>query len=348
MRCRAWARRQRSMRAWSPLRSVSGTAHPRNVGRPGVLRLLEQARRAEALGDRADVVAHRPGQQPDDRFDHQAGGDLSPAEHDIADAELAVDQVLAHPVVDALVAPAQQAEAVERGQLAGPWPGRSDARRDRAGTAAAADRRPRPTRTPARPHHHPGAAAERGVVDGAVHVGGVLAEVVGAQVEQTGSRALPSRLSAQNASTSAGKMVNTSICTVCKPTSDDLSHHRCRHVGTLAAAGLPHRLDARRRPGRGGLHPLQHRRTMAGRDRAVLPRRIRPRPAAHRRTVPDLARSCTNSCQAHPNRSPTSTARSTSSLSSTAEPLTSAGTQTDRPAPDHDDRELAYRGPQLL
>ena len=105
---------------------------------------------AEALGDRAGVVAHRPRQQAHDRFDHQARGDLSPAQHDVADAELAVDQVLAHPVVDALVAPAHQAEAIAGGQFVGHPPGRTRDRPGRARTAAAAARRPRPTRTAAR------------------------------------------------------------------------------------------------------------------------------------------------------------------------------------------------------
>src|SRR5215204_2830218 len=37
------------------------------VRRPGVLGLLQQALRAEALGDRADVVAHHAGQEPGHR-----------------------------------------------------------------------------------------------------------------------------------------------------------------------------------------------------------------------------------------------------------------------------------------
>ena len=74
------------MRAWSPRAQHSGTSQPRNVGRPGVLRLLEQPGGAEALGHRADVVAHHAGQQPGHGLDHEAGGDLSAAQHDVADA----------------------------------------------------------------------------------------------------------------------------------------------------------------------------------------------------------------------------------------------------------------------
>ena len=82
------------MRPWSPLRSTSGTSHPRNVGRPGELRLLEQPAVAEALGDRAGVVAHHAGHEPGDGLDDEARGHLAAGEHDVADAQLVVDEVL--------------------------------------------------------------------------------------------------------------------------------------------------------------------------------------------------------------------------------------------------------------
>ena len=90
-----------------------------------------------------------PGHEAGDGLDDEARGDLAAGQHDVADAQLAVDEVLADAVVDALVAPAQQAEPVAGGQLVRPAPGRSGGRRARAGTAAAAGRRPRRRRRPA-------------------------------------------------------------------------------------------------------------------------------------------------------------------------------------------------------
>jgi hypothetical protein len=72
------------------------------------VRLLQQTVRAEALGERALGVAHRAGQQPGHGLDDQARSDLSSVQDDVADAQLTVDQVLAHAVVDALVPAAQE------------------------------------------------------------------------------------------------------------------------------------------------------------------------------------------------------------------------------------------------
>ncbi len=98
---------------------MSGTVQPRNSAGPGELRLLEQAVGAEALGHRAGRVAHRSVAQPSDGLDHEARGDLSPAQHHVADADLAVAQMSTDPMVDPLVTAAQQAEPVEPGQLVG-------------------------------------------------------------------------------------------------------------------------------------------------------------------------------------------------------------------------------------
>src|SRR5215204_1140607 len=87
--------------------------------RPHELRLLEEPTLAEALRDGAHVVAHHPGHEARDRLDHEARGDLSAGEHDVADAQLVVDEVVADALVDALVTPAQQAEARTACQLGG-------------------------------------------------------------------------------------------------------------------------------------------------------------------------------------------------------------------------------------
>ena len=147
-RCGAarWARRQRSIRAWSPERSTSGTSQPRNDAGRVNCGSSSRPSAPKLSVHRADAVAHRPGQQPGDGLDHQAGGHLAAAEDDVADAQLAVDEVLAHPVVDALVAPAQQAEPVARRPAARPsrWskrrppgPSRSSGRGGSAASTAA-------------------------------------------------------------------------------------------------------------------------------------------------------------------------------------------------------------------
>ena len=150
VRCSAWAAPPAGDAAVVAAAQHLGHAPAAERRGPGVLRLLEQPAGAEALGHRALVVAHRARQQPGDRLDHQACGHLAAREHDVADAQLAVDEVLADPVVDPLVAAAQQAEPVAGGQLARPAPGRTGARPGRAGTAGAAGRRPRPRRRSAR------------------------------------------------------------------------------------------------------------------------------------------------------------------------------------------------------
>src|SRR6478736_6269311 len=155
-----------------------------------VLRLLEQPCLAEALRHRADVVAHHARQESGHGFDHQARGDLSPGEDDVADADLAVGQVLTHAVVDALVAPADQAEPCSGRQLVGqrlveaPPAGAEQQQRARwlSGLDGGEDR--------LGPHDHPGATAEGSVVDAAVHVGRVLARVVEPEVDGAGGAGL--------------------------------------------------------------------------------------------------------------------------------------------------------------
>ena len=202
-------------RAWSPLRSTSGTC-PAAERRPDACNAAPRAdrprRSSRSPGSRR---CPSPRQQARHGLDHQAGGHLSPVEHDVADAQLAVDEVLADPVIDPLVAPAQQAEPVAAGQLAAPAPGRTAGRPARAGTAVAAGRPPRPMRRSARAasasRHHRRTAQSSTVRCTSV----VCSRRIVAAAGRRGrvARALPSRLSAQNASTRAGKRVNTSIRT---------------------------------------------------------------------------------------------------------------------------------------
>ena len=152
--------------------------------RPGVLRVLEQPV-GEGLLHRGCVVAHDPGQQAGHRLDDQERAGLAAGEHDVADGDLAVAEVVGDALVDAFVPAAQQGEAVTGGQLAG--------HRLVEPSAAGGEQQQRTRRVRRlhgredrlRPHHHPGPTAERRVVDGAVAVVGVVARIVQPQVDHT-------------------------------------------------------------------------------------------------------------------------------------------------------------------
>ena len=89
------------------------------LGRAGVVGVLEQARGEALLGGRA-LVAQDAGQQPGHRLDHHQGGQLPAGQHEVAHRQLTVDQMVAHPLVHPLVATAEQGEAPgEGGQLLG-------------------------------------------------------------------------------------------------------------------------------------------------------------------------------------------------------------------------------------
>ena len=91
---------------------------------------------------------------------------------------------VAHPVVDALVAAAEQREPVHGRPAPGPRPGRGAARRDRARTAGGAAGPLDGGEDRLGHQHHAGTTAEGRVVDGAVRVGGHRAQVVHPHVEQ--------------------------------------------------------------------------------------------------------------------------------------------------------------------
>ncbi len=100
-----------------------------------------------------------------------SGGRLAPGQHVVADRQLPVDQVVDDPLVDSLVAAAQQARSRPTATCARAASSsatalvEATARRDRGGTAAGAGRPPPPRRRRARGEHHAGPAAEGGVVD---------------------------------------------------------------------------------------------------------------------------------------------------------------------------------------
>ena len=172
-------------------RSTSGTPDPGTP--PAGCTAGTRAAGGERLLDARRLVAHDAGHQTRHRVDHDAAAASPPASTKSPDRQLAVAQVVGDPLVDALVAPAQQREPVGGGQLARRrlveaatrWPrAAATARHGRAASTAA--------KSGSGPHHHARAAAERRVVDAAVPIGGVLARVVQAHVEATLGRARPS------------------------------------------------------------------------------------------------------------------------------------------------------------
>src|SRR5829696_19017 len=168
---------------------VAGAEHGRYLQaavdrRAGVLRVLEQAGGERLVGGRGGV-AHHPGDQPGDRVEDHQGGRLPAGEHEVADGQDLVDAG-ADPLVDALVAAAAQDQPGLGGQPLGDpvveaaavggeqdHPGRALGPQVVEGVEPGAGR-----------HDHAGAAAEGGVVDTAVAVGGPVAQVVQADLDK--------------------------------------------------------------------------------------------------------------------------------------------------------------------
>lgn len=157
--------------------------------RPSKLRFFEKARRTEALRNRAGRVAHCAFPKARNRLDYRTGGDLSPAEDDVANADLTVHKVLSNSVVDSLVTPTKQAESVSSRKLIGHrliegFPARPEQEERTHGICGFDGLEDRLSL-----HDHSCSSSEWRIVDGAVDVGRLIANVVAAEVEQT---ALPS------------------------------------------------------------------------------------------------------------------------------------------------------------
>ena len=91
---------------------VAGPEHFRHLpapegGGPGVVRILDEAGGERLLLGRG-LVPHHAGYEPGDGLDDDKGARLATRQDVVTDGELVVDQVLAHPLVDALVAAAQK------------------------------------------------------------------------------------------------------------------------------------------------------------------------------------------------------------------------------------------------
>ena len=73
----------------------------------------------EAVRQGRGLVAQRPGDEPHHRVGNDAGGQLAPRQHVVADGNLARDEVLADAVVDALVVAAEDDDVLEHREAVG-------------------------------------------------------------------------------------------------------------------------------------------------------------------------------------------------------------------------------------
>ena len=204
-----------------------------------------------------------------------SAGGFPTGEHVVADGQLAVAEVVRHPLVDAFVAAAQQREPVGGRELARDAVGRSDGRSATGGRAVGAVAiASTAAKIGSRHQHHSRAAAERPVVDGAVRIVGPLARVVHTEVDDSVlACALPTSETFSGPARYSGNSENTSI-----RTRHPLGMNRPLGMGRLTGragrrAGRPDHprgIVRRRRPS-GSTGP---RRARAGRARGSP----RPRP----------------------------------------------------------------------
>ena len=117
VRWSACARRQRSMRPWSPLRRISGTDQPRKSAGRVNCGSSSRPRRPKLSVSGLDSLPITPGTRRVTASTTEACRHFPAGQDDVADAQLTVDEVLADAVVDPLVPTAQQAESVGRRQL---------------------------------------------------------------------------------------------------------------------------------------------------------------------------------------------------------------------------------------
>ena len=123
---------------WSPRRRIAGHVHAAERRRAGVLRVLEQPVGERLLGGRG--LLDRAGQQPDDRVDDDERRQLAAGQDVVADRQLEVDE-RADPLVDALVARADEDEVRSARRGRRPAPGGRPRRPGRAGSPSSPARR---------------------------------------------------------------------------------------------------------------------------------------------------------------------------------------------------------------
>src|SRR5450830_1644642 len=154
--------------------------------RPSVLRVFQQAVGEAFLGGRG-LLAHDARQQPDAGVEHAKRRDFPAGEHEIAERDFLQGARRDQPLVDALEAGADDHNALARGQLSCPllreW--RAARAHQQARTLIVGDSIERAGEH-VRLHHHAGPTAGRRVVDGAMLVGGVRADVAGVERPEAG------------------------------------------------------------------------------------------------------------------------------------------------------------------
>ena len=157
--------------------------------------VLQQAGGSVGLLDQRLGVAQDSGQETGDRLDHDDGGDLSPVEDVVADAQLshldtAGGVVLGHARVDTLVAAAGEDQRVGVGQVLGSALGEDLARGGgddedltSGGGGVHGEHIIEGLAPHVRLHDHAGSTSQGGVVNGAVPVVGVVTKIMHVQVE---------------------------------------------------------------------------------------------------------------------------------------------------------------------
>jgi hypothetical protein len=87
------------------------------IGWSGELGLFQKAIGSETLRHRAIGIAHGSRKKPGHSLNDQTCTHFSTRQHDVTNADLGVDEVFTHPMVDTFVSSAQQTETTRWGQM---------------------------------------------------------------------------------------------------------------------------------------------------------------------------------------------------------------------------------------
>ena len=123
------------------------------------------------------MIAHRAGQQPHRRVDDRERRRLAAAQHEVAERDLLGREMVGDALVDVLVVAAEQRELSASPRIAPRRPARSVARGVSSTIGPVGAERFDRLEERLGLHHHPGAAAVRIVVDRAMAVVRVVAQV---------------------------------------------------------------------------------------------------------------------------------------------------------------------------
>ena len=142
----------------------------------------------EGVGERALLVAQHAGDQADDRVGDHGSGQFSSGEDVVADADLAGDQVVPDPLVDALVVPTEDDDILLEGEAIG------SRLIEQVAVGGGEDHLVVGALRPQRLdgalhrlylHHHAGGTAEGVVIHAAPLIGGVVAQIMDNDLSET-------------------------------------------------------------------------------------------------------------------------------------------------------------------